>query len=59
MREGQRFDSTVINNNNNPSWGQDGQGEEFGFLVHEPRHQSLSITLYDADAFGMYDTLGW
>lgn len=59
VREGQRFDSTMIKNNNNPSWGQDGKGEEFGFLVHEPRHQSLSITLYDADALGGDDTIGW
>ena len=59
MREGQHFDTSVLKNNNNPQWGEDGKGEEFGFLVHEPRHQSLLINLFDHDKLGNNDVLGW
>ena len=59
MRQGQHFDTGVIQNEDNPKWGQDGKGEQFGFLVHEPRHQSLSLVLYDYDKLGNDDQLGW
>ena len=58
MREGQHFDSSVIKNSDNPRWGEDDKGEEFGFLVRPCAAQQPHTCLPSDPTQGPSDAFG-